>query len=197
MEFSMARILEWVAISSFRGSSWPRDWTWVLLIAGRCFTLWAREAQRSILKPKHQTTLSPMYLLFITLVTSRIIFSVFSFLFFFFQKKKKSIPRGQGLPSSPKHIANYFRLDILFVMGSIPVWTSLAKREICWQEMGATSPQVRESLCPTDTWRPIRTTVLSSHLLSYLSPCCSLYISFAHKKLQVGALTGLRGNAKM
>ena len=31
-----ARILEWVAIS-FRGSSWPRDWTWVSSIAGRFF----------------------------------------------------------------------------------------------------------------------------------------------------------------
>ena len=27
-----ARILEWVAISSSRGSSWPRDWTWVSCI---------------------------------------------------------------------------------------------------------------------------------------------------------------------
>ena len=39
------RVLEWVAISFSRGSSWPRDWTWVSHIAGRCFTLWAtREA---------------------------------------------------------------------------------------------------------------------------------------------------------
>ena len=29
-----ARILEWVAISSSRGSSWPRDRTWVSCIAG-------------------------------------------------------------------------------------------------------------------------------------------------------------------
>ena len=36
-----ARILEWVAISFFRGSSWPRDWTWVSHVAGRCFTIWA------------------------------------------------------------------------------------------------------------------------------------------------------------
>ena len=28
-------ILEWVAISFFRGSSWPRDWTWVSCIVGR------------------------------------------------------------------------------------------------------------------------------------------------------------------
>ena len=32
-----ARVLEWVAISLSRGSSWPRDWTWVSFIANRCF----------------------------------------------------------------------------------------------------------------------------------------------------------------
>ena len=36
-----ARILGWVAISFFRGSSWPRDWTWVSNIAGRLLTVWA------------------------------------------------------------------------------------------------------------------------------------------------------------
>ena len=36
-----ARILEWVAISFSRRSSWPRDWTWVSRIIGRCFTIWA------------------------------------------------------------------------------------------------------------------------------------------------------------
>ena len=40
-----ARILEWVAISFFRGSSWPRDRTQVSHNAGRHFNLWAtREA---------------------------------------------------------------------------------------------------------------------------------------------------------
>ena len=40
-----ARILEWVAISSSRGSSWPRDWTRVSWVAGRFVTTWAtREA---------------------------------------------------------------------------------------------------------------------------------------------------------
>ena len=39
------RILEWIAILFSRGSSWPRDWTWVSCIAGRFFTIWAtREA---------------------------------------------------------------------------------------------------------------------------------------------------------
>ena len=35
-----ARILEWVAISFSRGSSWPGDRTWVSCIAGRFFTVW-------------------------------------------------------------------------------------------------------------------------------------------------------------
>ena len=40
-----ARILEWVAISFSRGSSQPRNWTWVSCIAGRFSSNWAmREA---------------------------------------------------------------------------------------------------------------------------------------------------------
>ena len=40
MGFFQARILEWVAISFSRGSSPPRDRTWVSCIAGRFFTNW-------------------------------------------------------------------------------------------------------------------------------------------------------------
>ena len=36
-----ARVLEWVAISFSRGSSWPRDRTRISRIVGRCFTVWA------------------------------------------------------------------------------------------------------------------------------------------------------------
>ena len=36
-----AKIMELVANSFSRGSSWPRDWTWISLIAGRFFTIWA------------------------------------------------------------------------------------------------------------------------------------------------------------
>ena len=44
---SQARILEWVAISFSKRSSWPRDWTQVSYIAGRFFLIWAtREAPR-------------------------------------------------------------------------------------------------------------------------------------------------------
>ena len=42
---SQAKLLEWVAISFSRGSSQPRDQTWVSCTAGRFFTIWAtREA---------------------------------------------------------------------------------------------------------------------------------------------------------
>ena len=42
-----ARILEWLAITFFRGSSQPWDRTWVSCIAGRFFTFWAtREATK-------------------------------------------------------------------------------------------------------------------------------------------------------
>ena len=37
-----ARILEWIAISFSRGSSQPRDGTWVSCIAGRRFTLYSK-----------------------------------------------------------------------------------------------------------------------------------------------------------
>ena len=36
-----ARVLEWVAISCSRGSSWPRDRTRVSRILGGCFIVWA------------------------------------------------------------------------------------------------------------------------------------------------------------
>ena len=56
---SQARILEWVAISFSRGSSQPRDWTWVFFTAGRFFTFWAtREAQKLI---QHYKSIIPQY----------------------------------------------------------------------------------------------------------------------------------------
>ena len=41
MGILQARILEWVAMPSSRGSFQPRDWTQVFHIAGRFFTDWA------------------------------------------------------------------------------------------------------------------------------------------------------------
>ena len=38
MGFFQTTVLEWVAISFSKGSSWPKDWTHVSLIAGRLFT---------------------------------------------------------------------------------------------------------------------------------------------------------------
>ena len=43
-----ARILEWAAIYFSRGSSWPRNWTWVSYIAGRFFTTEQPAAAKSL-----------------------------------------------------------------------------------------------------------------------------------------------------
>ena len=45
-----ARMLEWVVISFSRGSSWPRDQTWVSCIAGGLFAIWA--TRESCYSPK-------------------------------------------------------------------------------------------------------------------------------------------------
>ena len=52
-----ARILEWVAISFSRGSSWTRDRTQVSCIAGRCFTVWATREPHQNLQDVAKTTL--------------------------------------------------------------------------------------------------------------------------------------------
>ena len=66
-----ARILEWVAISFSRGSSWSRDWTQVSCIADRFFTIWAtREARlpkeegfsEETVIPKKQPSRAPSWL---------------------------------------------------------------------------------------------------------------------------------------
>ena len=49
------RILEWVAIPFSRGSSQPRDRTWVSCIVGRFSTVWAtREMEEMIFHPLHK-----------------------------------------------------------------------------------------------------------------------------------------------
>ena len=54
-------LLQWVAIPFSRGSSWPRDQTWVFCITGRFFTIWAtREASENMWK--HFLNLKIFYL---------------------------------------------------------------------------------------------------------------------------------------
>ena len=52
-----ARVLEWIAVSFSRGSSWPRNRTRVSCIAGRRFTVWAtREAYQGYMSLIFQTS---------------------------------------------------------------------------------------------------------------------------------------------
>ena len=55
-----ARILEWVAIFSSRGSSWPRDSTRISCIAGRLFTIWATRESESEVAQSCPTVCDPM-----------------------------------------------------------------------------------------------------------------------------------------
>ena len=50
-----ARILEWVAISFFRGSPLSRDWTQVSCIAGRHFNLWATREVHLLFKDSNDS----------------------------------------------------------------------------------------------------------------------------------------------
>ena len=50
-----ARMLEWVAISFSRGSSWPRDRTRVSCIAGRHFTIWDTRKPKIYMSMDHTT----------------------------------------------------------------------------------------------------------------------------------------------
>ena len=52
---SQARVLEWVASSSFRESSWPRDWTWVSCVGKWILYPWATgEASPSLYLPSNR-----------------------------------------------------------------------------------------------------------------------------------------------
>ena len=56
-----ARISEWVAISFSRGSSWPRDQTWVSCIAGRCFTIWTTREAHNLKAPPDKQRIHTQY----------------------------------------------------------------------------------------------------------------------------------------
>ena len=74
-----ARVLEWVPISFSRGSSWPRDWTQVSCIAGRCFTIWdTREVpQKFWCRISEQINIPPLKLscLFIIFWSQKLMFN--------------------------------------------------------------------------------------------------------------------------
>ena len=52
------RILEWVTISFFRGSSWHRDWTWISCFAGGFFIIWATREDHLLAQVIHNNGLT-------------------------------------------------------------------------------------------------------------------------------------------
>ena len=70
-----AGILKWVAISFSRGSSWPRDCTWVSCIVEGVFTIWAtREAHKLVVDLKILTLIINYKIFYHTLFSSSSIF---------------------------------------------------------------------------------------------------------------------------
>ena len=76
------RVLEWVAISFSRGSSWPRDQTQVCCIAGRCYAISARLPVLVILIFKNLSILcATSYLYAFSLILENLLFFWFLFPF--------------------------------------------------------------------------------------------------------------------
>ena len=65
-----ARILEWVAMTSSRGSSQPRDQTQVSHIAGRFFTIWATRAAHT-----HTLSLLKLYFEYVQLIVYQLFYN--------------------------------------------------------------------------------------------------------------------------
>ena len=127
-----AKVLEWVAISFFRGSSPPGDQTWVSHIAGRCFTVWAtREALSvfrnltsfplsvhfSFLQDKIHFTVSPF--IKALLFQSPSLFS-FKDLAFYSAEKIVESKREPVFPPQPTNVHNHvfhfiFKMEKLFM----------------------------------------------------------------------------------
>ena len=95
-----ARILEWVAISFSRGSSWWRDQTRFSCLIGRCFTVWAtREAQPwrvAFCYEKVSGRISQCLLFTLPLLSIRNLFLTLFYLTGFLKVKHSSV----GLPSN-------------------------------------------------------------------------------------------------
>ena len=85
-----ARILEWVAIPFSRGSSWPRDPTWVSWIEGSFLTIWVnREAEASTKDKTNEKSF---------MMSSRVVFNPFWLLEGVKQEEGGWVPYGQTHP---------------------------------------------------------------------------------------------------
>ena len=122
-----ARILEWFAISSFRGSSQPSDRTWVSCIIGRFFTIWATREVHIVTNFK------------ISIYNGRKLSIVATFFFFVVEKYLFPPFFWQWLSSSPK---NLILLDsnpeVAAVASSLPfphlgmaTWPTLVHSGLC------------------------------------------------------------------
>ena len=100
-----ARILEWIAVSFSRKSSWPRDWIWPSCIVGRHFTVWATRKSIKGLN-YHQFDFQINFLL-VTLEGPPMWITFLRFLALSFQL---------GLPNQKQGLLSWLRLKNLLTM---------------------------------------------------------------------------------
>ena len=87
------RTLEWVAVPLSRGSSWPRDRTWVSHTAGRIFTIWTTPEAHQVYLHDDISTFKKVCILY---VSSHIQWKLFGYLeHVLFESSASGIPGDQ------------------------------------------------------------------------------------------------------
>ena len=138
---SQTRILEWVAISSSRGSSWPKDWAWVSCLTGRVFTIWVtREAKKGISESVCFWTL-----LLKQVLTTQTFWSFFPFNFYFWSsdlvKCKETLLLMITRKRSHKKVNNLSQIFNLQVSGN-----HRGSRGVCFGKVVVCTPKAQTLL---------------------------------------------------
>ena len=115
-----ARVLEWVAISFSRGSSQPRDRTWVSHIAGRRFTVWAtREASLEPVSYNQKCNWASAFVTCCTMERPNTKSMVF------YKEKQVLLDRGvwwatvHGVPNSRTWLSNWAHMQTFYKRGKV------------------------------------------------------------------------------
>ena len=138
-----ARILEWVAISFSRGSSWPRDQTQVSYLAGRFFNIWStRESWKEWINRSCNERKSTLHWC-LEIISVQENYSIF----------EHNYARH---PEGSTH---------MFALGTWKDHTAVGKHS--WRHYGRHCSRMNR----TDSWQPSEILVMCQYLNSYFSDC--------------------------
>ena len=115
---SQTRMLEWIDMSFSRGSSRPRDRTWVSCISGRFFTVWA--TREALLSLRYQLAFSPLQVSNHMLTLQRVLTC-----------NTASPPDSTPLPCLLTQLTQPDLVSYLFGVISVPVEGRLGLGRVC------------------------------------------------------------------